>query len=275
MGLEIKCIEKTFFSDKGTTHVLNHLDLEVENGEFICLLGPSGCGKTTLLNIMAGLEKPTSGEINLNGRIIKSPGPDRVVVFQEAALFPWLNVIDNVEFGMKMIGIPKKERLEKALHFINVMHLNGFEHALVHELSGGMKQRVALARSFCMESDILLMDEPFSALDIQTKKILQDELLKLWKDTQRTIVFITHSPEEAVYLADKIVLMSKIPCKVKEIIQVRMERPRNAMNPDYVNIIKRIKCILKEEAEKKNEKYSNFKKGSILHNIAWYLGNIL
>jgi NitT/TauT family transport system ATP-binding protein len=277
MSLVIKNINKDFVSNLKTINVLADINLDIQNGKFICILGPSGCGKSTLLNVLAGLEKPTFGEVKLNGKIVKSPGPDRVVVFQEAALFPWLNVIDNIEFGMKMIGASKKERTEKALHYMNIMQLNGFSKALVHELSGGMKQRVALARAFCMDSTVLLMDEPFSSLDNQTKTILQDELLKLWNDTQKTIVFVTHSPEEAVYLADKVVLMSNRPCKIKSIIDISLDRPRNTASNEFIDTIKKLKESIKEEVDEDGQiptdVLENTKKSSFLHYVAGIMGS--
>ena len=171
MSLIVKDVSKDFISKYKKTSTLENFNLEIKNGDFVCILGPSGCGKSTLLNILAGLEKATKGVVILNGNEITGPGPDRTVMFQEAALFPWLKVIDNVEFGMKMAGMPKEVRYKKALHYLKMVHLSKFQNSYVYELSGGMKQRVALARALSLDSEILLMDEPFAALDSQTKKI--------------------------------------------------------------------------------------------------------
>ncbi len=185
MGLEIKGVSKKFITKNKETYTLDNINLSIKKGEFVCLLGPSGCGKSTLLNIIAGLLKSSSGTVSLNGNIVKEVGPDKAMMFQESALFPWLNVIDNVEFGMKMAGIPKDERRIKAIKYLKMVHLSKFEKSYVHELSGGMKQRVSLARALTLDSELLLMDEPFSALDSQTKSILQLELQKIWWETKK------------------------------------------------------------------------------------------
>lgn len=216
MALVIENVSKRFQSKNKEINVLEKINLEVQKGKFICILGPSGCGKSTLLNIIAGLEKPSEGKVFLNGREVLSPGPDRVVMFQESALFPWLKVIDNVEFGMKIRGVPKKERHERALKYLKMVHLTKFKDVYVHQLSGGMKQRVALARALTLDSEILLMDEPFAALDSQTKNILLLELQRIWWETKKTIIFVTHNIEEAVLLADKVVVMSSNPGKIKK-----------------------------------------------------------
>lgn len=250
MALVIENVSKRFQSKNKEINVLEKINLEVQNGEFICILGPSGCGKSTLLNIIAGLEKPSEGRVFLNGREVLSPGPDRIVMFQESALFPWLKVIDNVEFGMKLRGVPKKERYEKALKYLKMVHLTKFKDAYVHQLSGGMKQRVALARALTLDSDVLLMDEPFAALDSQTKNILLLELQRIWWETKKTIIFVTHNIEEAVLLADKVVVMSSNPGKIKKVFKIRLARPRLLDNPDIVYMISAIMKELKDEVEK-------------------------
>lgn len=250
MSLIIDNVSKKFISKSKTTHTLEKINLEFKTGEFVCILGPSGCGKSTLLNIIAGLEKANEGRIELNGREVKEAGPDRTVMFQESALFPWLKVIDNVEFGMKMAGIPKEERREKALKYLKMVHLTKFQNSLIHELSGGMKQRVALARALTLDSDVLLMDEPFAALDSQTKTILQLELQQVWWETKKTIVFVTHNVEEAVLLADRVIVMAANPGKVKKEFNIQLARPRQMESLDLTYMVAAIMKELKEEVEK-------------------------
>ncbi len=235
------------------------------------MLGPSGCGKTTLLNIIAGLEKATSGQVLCDGREVTGAGPDRMVMFQEAALFPWLNVIDNVEFGMKLAGIPKVERRERARKYLKMVHLTKFQTAHIHELSGGMKQRVALARALTLDSKILLMDEPFAALDSQTKSILQLELQQIWWETKKTIIFVTHNVEEAALLADRVIVMAANPGTVKKEFKIQLARPRQPGSIDLAYFTTAILQELKEEVEKvaKAEFDSDwtFKKDSVLSNV--------
>lgn len=250
MSLIIKGISKKFVSKHKETITLEDVNLSFERGEFICLLGPSGCGKSTLLNIIAGLEKPTAGRLFLNDREINDVGVDRAMMFQDSALFPWLKVIDNVEFGMKMAGVSKGERREKAMKYLKMVHLTKFKDSYVHELSGGMRQRVALARALTLDSEVLLMDEPFSALDSQTKNILQAQLQKVWWETKKTIVFVTHNVEEAVLLADKVVLMSANPGKVKRIFDIKLGRPRTIESRDLSYVVVEVMKELKEEVEK-------------------------
>lgn len=250
MSLRVEKVSKDFQTQHKSIHVLEEIKLQVEKGEFVCLLGPSGCGKSTLLNIIAGLDQATEGEVSLNECKISGPGPDRVVMFQESALFPWLKVIDNVELGMKLVGIPKKERQEKALQYLKMVHLTKFRNSYIHELSGGMKQRVALARALTLDSDILLMDEPFAALDSQTKRILQNELQRIWMETHKTIIFVTHSVEEAVLLADRIIVMSANPGRIKAEFHLDEERPRGLEDNQLRAIIDEIMNDLQEEVEK-------------------------
>ena len=230
MSLVLKNVSKVFEDSK--EDVLNEINLEIEKGEFVCVVGRSGCGKSTLLNLIAGLEKPTEGEILLNSRPVTGPGSVRIVMFQEHALFPWLNVIQNVEFGMKIAGIPQKEREERALSNLRMVGLEEYKDYAIHQLSGGMRQRVALARALTLDSEILLMDEPFSALDKQTSNRLREELQAIWVKTKRTVLFITHSVEEAVYLADRVVVMS--PAGITDIVSVELERPRYVYDERFV-----------------------------------------
>lgn len=250
VSLFVDSVSKSFISKHKVTQPLDKVSLEINKGEFVCLLGPSGCGKSTLLNIIAGLEKPTDGKVTLNGKEIKGAGPDRAVMFQESALFPWLRVIDNVEFGMKMAGVPKEERREKALKYLKMVHLTKFQNSFVYELSGGMRQRVALARALTLDSDILLMDEPFAALDSQTKMILQMELQKIWWETKKTIIFVTHNAEEAAFLASRVVVMAANPGRVKQEFQIQLGRPRQMDSLDISYVVADIMKALKEEVEK-------------------------
>lgn len=269
LSLIIKGVNKKFISKHKETYTLDNIDLSFKKGEFICLLGPSGCGKSTLLNIIAGLETPSEGKIYLNDKEINGVGVDRAVMFQESALFPWLKVIDNVEFGMKMAGVPIKERREKALYYLKMVHLAKFKNSFVHELSGGMRQRVALARALTLDSEVLLMDEPFAALDSQTKNILQTELQKVWIETKKTIIFVTHNVEEAVLLGDRVIVMSTNPGKVKKEFKIQLGIPRNIENVDLAYITAQVMKELKEEVEKvaKSEYDSDWsiEKNSILY----------
>jgi sulfonate transport system ATP-binding protein len=205
---------------------LENINMSIEEGQFICFVGPSGCGKTTLLNILAGLDKPTFGEVILNGRPVRETGPDRIMVFQENALFPWLKVIDNIEFGLKMAEVEKEKRREIALHFLDMMQLSKFAEAHTYQLSGGMKQRVAIARALVTDPEILLMDEPFAALDSQTRDLLMVELQLIWARTRKTIIFVTHNISESVCLGDKVVVFTSRPGRIKKEISIDYRRPR-------------------------------------------------
>lgn len=197
---------------------IKNVHFSVKSGEFLSLVGPSGCGKSTLLDLLGGLTKPTSGQILLDGKPIEGPGLDRGIVFQQYALFPWKTAKGNIEFGLESKGVPKKERSEIARHFLSLVGLSGFEERYPHELSGGMKQRVAIARSLAFDPDVLLMDEPFAALDAQTRETLQSELLQIWEQTKKTIVFITHGIDEAVYLGQRVAVMTSRPGTIKQIM---------------------------------------------------------
>jgi len=215
-------------------------DLDVEEGEFVCILGPSGCGKTTILRIIAGLESQTRGKILLNGKEISGPGSDRGMVFQEFALFPWRTVRRNVEFGLELKGIPPEERRERTQKFIELVGLNGFEDYHPYQLSGGMKQRVGIARALANQPAILLMDEPFGALDAQTRNLMQKELLRIWSETKKTVIFVTHSVDEALYLADRIVVMTARPSSIGQIYEIKWPRPRDRASPEFAALRKQI-----------------------------------
>lgn len=252
MYIEIKKITKNFVGTKRET--LQDISLEVEKGEFICIVGPSGCGKSTLLNIIAGLEKPSCGDVFVNGNKIVGPSSERAVMFQEPALFPWLSVEDNVIFGMKMGGVDKTECKLRAEHFLKMVKLWDFKDYHPHEISGGMKQRTALARALALDADVLLMDEPFSALDKQTTNLLRVELEQIWEETRKTIFFVTHSVEEAVYFADRVVILSDNPGMIKEIHPIKLSRPRHIEGDDFIHKRKEILDKVRREVEKFAEK---------------------
>jgi NitT/TauT family transport system ATP-binding protein len=199
---------------------IDDVSLEVESGEFMVIVGPSGCGKSTLLDLLAGLAKPSRGQILLDGRLITGPALDRGVVFQQYALFPWRTALGNVEFGLEAKGVPEKQRRERAREHLSLVGLSGFEDRHPHELSGGMKQRVAIARSLAYDPEVLMMDEPFAALDAQTRETLQDELIRIWEKSKKTIIFITHGIDEAVYLGQRVAVMTSRPGRIKKVIEV-------------------------------------------------------
>ena len=248
MDIEIKNVCKSFASTN--KEVLRDIDLKIDEGEFVCLLGPSGCGKSTLLNLIAGLDKPDSGEILFGGKPVTEPGPDRTMIFQEAALFPWLSVIDNVKFGMKAAGIPKDERDAHAMKYLAMVNLASCRNYHPSQLSGGMKQRVAIARALAMNSRALLMDEPFAALDKQTKNLLRDELERIWLTERKTVVYVTHSVEEALFFGDRVVMMSANPGTVRSIFRVDFPRPRQIDTPEFVELRHNILADLRVEVER-------------------------
>lgn len=230
--IEIRDINRIFQTrNRGTGPkefvALKDINLKVNKGEFIAIVGPSGCGKSTLLDILAGLAQPTSGSILIDGKKVNGPALDRGIVLQGYALFPWRTVRQNVEFGLEIKKIPKAERKTISASFINLVGLDGFGDHYPHELSGGMKQRVAIARALAYDPEVLLMDEPFAAVDAQTRETMQDELLRIWEETGKTIVFVTHSIEEAVFLADRVVVLGTNPGSVKDILDIDLPRPRH------------------------------------------------
>jgi len=222
-------VTKIYDSNDGKVHSLMDISLKMDPNEFLCVIGPSGCGKTTLLRLIAGLDFPTSGKIILNGAEVKDPSPERGMIFQEFSLFPWRNVLKNVEFGLEILGI--ENRQEIAEQYLKLVGLDKVKNKYPYELSGGMKQRIAIARALATNPNILLMDEPFGSLDAQTRNMIQDELLKIWMKTKKTIIFVTHSVDEALYLADRIVVMSISPGRIIEEINVDVERPRERTDP--------------------------------------------
>jgi NitT/TauT family transport system ATP-binding protein len=253
---------RSYANSRGSfTPALQNIDLEIEQGEFVCIVGPSGCGKSTLLHLIAGLDRPTTGEITVDGSPVNGPGTDRILLFQELGLFPWLTVRQNVEFGLKMAGVSKTERRDRARVFLRMVHLSHFEDHYIHQLSGGMKQRVALARSLAIRPKILLMDEPFAALDAQTRDMLHDELERIWKETSPTIVFVTHNVREAVRLGDRVLLMSFRPGRIKKQFEIDLQRPRHVEDSDVACLSKEILGQLREEIDRSfNAEYSREEK---------------
>lgn len=249
--IEITNVSKTFEQRDGDIfHALSDVTFTVREGEFVSLLGPSGCGKSTVLNLIAGFDKPTDGSLKVNGGLVTGPGPDRVVVFQEHGLFPWLTVLENVAFGLKQKGIGKKERTALALEQIRSVHLSKFTDRYPHELSGGMRQRAAIARALVMDPQILLMDEPFAALDEQTRLVLHQELEEIFLRTGKTIVFITHNIREAVMLSDRVLVMSTRPGTIKKEFVVQAARPRDSSDSVLHHVERSIMENLADELEK-------------------------
>ncbi|MBL8333566.1 MAG: ABC transporter ATP-binding protein [Rubrivivax sp.] len=222
--IEFQDVQRTFHQGGKAFVALQGINLQVADREFVAIVGPSGCGKTTCLRMAAGLEHPTGGLVKVGGAVVTRPGPDRAVVFQQFALFPWKTVWDNIQFGLRSLAVDADEARRRIEHYIDLMGLKGYEQAYPHQLSGGMQQRVAIARAYVLDPQVLLMDEPFGALDAQTRVVMQEELVRLARRHPRTVLFITHAVEEAVYLADRIVVMSRRPGTVREIIDVKSVR---------------------------------------------------
>ena len=240
----IRNLTKVFEGDHGTVVALDNVSTSVREGEFLCLLGPSGCGKTTLLRIVAGLTAPTEGEVLIGGQAVRGPGPDRAVVFQTYALFPWKTVRENIEFGLHARGVKEPERLNVSTKLIEVMGLGGFENAYPHALSGGMQQRVAIARALAVDPEVLLMDEPFGALDAQTRFAMQRELLRIWEIYRKTVLFVTHSIDEALYLGDRVLIISPRPGRVIEELAIKTPRPRSITSPEFMELKARTLHVL-------------------------------
>ena len=252
--LAIEHVSKSFNSSSGRVQALDDVSLSVSEGEFVCLVGASGCGKSTLLNIIAGLEKPDSGTVLADGKPISGPGRERLVMFQESALFPWLDVLGNVLFGLKLKpNLSNKDRCDVAKYYLELVGLTKFERANIHELSGGMKQRVALARALAPNPRVLLMDEPFAALDALTREQLYGDIQRIWRARNKTIVFVTHNVREAVCLGDRVVLMSPHPGRVQEEFPIALERPRDlnsgGLAQNAANIMKSLKQVGMEKSQ--------------------------
>jgi NitT/TauT family transport system ATP-binding protein len=241
-SVALRSVSKVYGQGAGAVPALDRVSLDVRSGEFLCIVGASGCGKSTMLNLVAGLDKPSAGQVDVRGRA--------TLMFQEAALFPWLTVRSNVELALRLRGVGRKERRRRADELLNLVHLGGFGSKLPHELSGGMRQRVQLARAFAQEADIVLMDEPFGALDAMTRDLLHDELERLWQDRSFTVMFVTHNVREAARLADRIVLLSSRPGKVAAEFPVTIERPRRIESPEVSQLAGSITDRLRQEVRR-------------------------
>lgn len=250
----IKDISLSYKVDDGPRLLaLDNINLQVKAGEFLCIVGPSGCGKSTLLHLIAGLQHPTSGQILVDDKPVDDPGTDRILIFQELGLFPWLTVGQNIEFGLKMKDVAKAERAERIQYYLRLVHLSQFKDSYTHQLSGGMRQRVALARALATEPDVLLMDEPFAALDAQTRDLLHDELERIWAETGRTIIFVTHNVREAVRLGDRVALFTFRPGRIKREFEIDLPRPRHLEDVDVAKSAREILDDLREEINKSLE----------------------
>ncbi len=238
--MPIKDLRVVYRTDNSETVAVENFSLDIKKGELVSIVGPSGCGKTTILRCIAGLLQPTSGTIMIGNNECTSPGSDRGMVFQDFALFPWRTVKQNVEFGMEIAGVPKEEREERAMKYIKAVGLEKFADSRIHELSGGMKQRVGIARALVMHPAVILMDEPFGALDAQTRNIMQEQLNEIIKSSERTIIFVTHSVDEALYLSDRVVILTKRPSTIYKTIEVSWERPRDRASPEFTALRKKI-----------------------------------
>ncbi len=248
--IKVNKVKKIFGKNSDKIIALENVNLDILSNKFTTLVGPSGCGKSTMLYLLAGFEKPTEGEIMMNGKHIEKPGPDRGFVFQDYALFPWKTVLGNVMFGLTNNGYAKKDAKNIAMEYINLVNLNGFENAYPHTLSGGMKQRVGIARALAYNPEVLLMDEPFGALDAQIRKYMQGELLKIWKKHKKTVVFVTHSVIEAVYLSEVVVVMTARPGSIKQIFEVDRNRVNDYTGEYFLSIRKEILNSLDIEVQK-------------------------
>ena len=248
--ISVTDVNKVFRTPDREVVALKDINLDINKGEFVCLLGPSGCGKSTLLNAMAGFSLPSGGEIRVDGKKIIAPGPDRGMVFQEYALFPWMSVAQNISFGLEVQGMDKKAIGDKVDQLLDTLNLSDFRERFPKDLSGGMRQRVAIARVLAIDSPIMLMDEPFGALDALTRRNLQDELLRIWKAFGKTIVFVTHSIEESIYLADRIVVMTYRPGTIKRDEQVTIPRPRDPASAEFNALKRELGRLVMEEQQR-------------------------
>ncbi len=256
--IAVRGLTKTFQAIKGeTVEAIHDLSFEVGDNEFVSIVGPSGCGKSTLLYIVAGFIAPTGGEVRIDDRPVREPGPDRGIVFQEYALFPWRTVQDNIKYGLEEKGVARDEVERTVQKYLRLMGLEGFQHKYPRELSGGMKQRVALARTLAYEPDVLLMDEPFGALDAQTRELQQDELLAIWREKKKTVLFVTHSVEEAVYLSERVFVMTTRPGRIKSIVDIDLDRSRNReeimTSAEFARLKNRVWLDVREEVLKHYE----------------------
>jgi NitT/TauT family transport system ATP-binding protein len=251
MNIRFENVTKTYAGRAGAVLALDHINNKIDEGEFVCLVGPSGCGKSTLLNMLAGFDFPTTGKVTLDGAAVSGPSIERVMMFQEAALFPWMSARGNVEFGLKSLKLPKDERRAVADKYLKMVHLLQFADAQPHELSGGMRQRVALARSLAVNPKVLLMDEPFAALDAQTRDHLHVELQNIWRETRKTIVFVTHNVREAVTLATRVIVFTARPGRIKQEFDLEdLSYPRRTTEPLVAETVSKIQIALRDEVAK-------------------------
>ncbi|MGW8394135.1 ABC transporter ATP-binding protein [Pseudoduganella sp. HUAS MS19] len=248
--IDVKHVNKIFKTDNREVVALRDINLQIPQGQFVCLLGPSGCGKSTLLNAIAGFSLPSSGEITADGKLITGPGPERGMVFQEYALFPWMTVEKNIAFGLEVKGMGQAEIKQRVDQLLSMLSLSDFRNRYPKDLSGGMRQRVAIARVLALDSPIMLMDEPFGALDALTRRNLQDELLRIWSELKKTIIFVTHSIEEAIYLADRIVVMTYRPGTVKRDMIVELPRMRDPASADFNALKRELGALVMEEQQR-------------------------
>ena len=256
MAISVRGLHKTFGTGDKQVRALAGVDLDVSDGDFVCVVGPSGCGKSTLLDIVAGLAEPTAGTVSIDGEVVKRPRPSVGVVFQEDSTMPWRTVLDNVGFGLQTSGVAKQERLARARRMVELVGLGGFEDHYPDQLSGGMRQRVAIARTLVLDPKVILLDEPFGALDEQTRLVLGEELLRIWERTGATAVFITHSISEAAMLADRVVVMTGRPGTVRQVVDVPLERPRDSRiisSPEFGVVTGDIWQLLREESLKAHQ----------------------
>ncbi|WP_066891142.1 ABC transporter ATP-binding protein [Carbonactinospora thermoautotrophica] len=245
-SVEVRGVTKRYWAEAGEAFdALGGVDLEAAAGEFLAILGPSGCGKTTLLRMIAGLEEPTTGEVRVGGRAVTGPGPDRSVVFQQPALLPWRTAAANVAFPLEVAGVPRQERRRRVAELLSLVGLEGFERAYPHELSGGMRQRVDLARALATRPDVLLADEPFGALDAITRNAMQEELLRVWRRDRTTVLFVTHSADEAVFLADRVAVLAPRPGRLVGVVTVDLPRPRDRTSAEFVALRREVLDLLK------------------------------
>jgi ABC-type nitrate/sulfonate/bicarbonate transport system ATPase subunit len=250
--LELRNVSMVYSQRGKPFAAVRDVSLQVEAGQFISIVGASGCGKTTLLRIVDGLITPTRGQVWVDGQAVNRPGPDRGFVFQQDALFPWRTLLDNVIFGLEIQGRSRKESRERAAGLLSLVALDGFEHHFPHELSGGMRQRANLARALTIDPDVLLMDEPFASLDAQTREIMQSELLRIWRSNRKTVLFVTHQIDEAVYLADRVVVMTSRPGQVKAVLDIDIPRPRDLSvkrTPAFLELVDEIWKMIEEEVK--------------------------
>lgn len=240
----VRNVSKTYATGRNQVVALKDVSLEISDHDFVCIVGPSGCGKTTLLNLLAGFEKPTAGQVEAFGKEIDGPGPDRTMMFQDYALFPWLTVRGNIEYGLNRLGVSARERTEIVRHYVSLIDLKGFEDKFPKQLSGGMRQRVALARALAVNPKMLLMDEPFAALDSFTREKMQDELIRVWEKERKAVLFITHNIDEAIKLADVVVVMCPRPGRISESFRIDSPRPRDVDSPENVRVVHHVRELL-------------------------------